>query len=94
MKRSKILSLFALLLSALMLFSACSLGKTKVDQKKILDSGAKPDADIVYNDGKEVSELKGATLDGYASGNLATFTKPVRDKADQTEYLEIGRAHV
>ena len=85
MKRSKILSLFALLLSALMLFSAC--GSKKFDGvKDILDQNAKVDAASVYSEGEAVADLKDATH-LKSGGDLALFTKPVEDKDGETEWL-------
>ena len=85
MKRSKILSLFALFLSALMLFSSCGLKKNG-SLKDILDKDAKADVDSVYRAGAVVGDLKDASY-VKGSGNLALFTKPVENKDGETDWI-------
>ncbi len=87
-KCSKGLTLLALILSGLMLFSSCGKAQFKsIDISKALNENATlSDTFEIPKDGKEVSELKNANLVEY-DGNLALFTKEVKDKPDETELL-------
>ncbi len=85
MKRSKLLVLTSLVLTLLMLFSACGksenmLGKILIDETTYTDSTS------AYTVGEKIADLSGATVDSYR-GELVLLKKDIADEVGKTKYM-------
>ena len=85
MKRSKLLVLTSLILTVLMLFSACGksgnlLGKILVDDTSYTDSTPS------YTVGEKIADLSGAIVDSNR-GALVLLKKDIADEVGKTKYM-------
>ena len=85
MKRSKLLVLTSLVLTLLMLFSACGKSENMLG-KILIDDTTYTDSTPSYTVGEKIADLSGATVDSYRGG-LVLLKKDIADEVGKTKYM-------